>query len=86
VKGLYPGYFIGQLLCTGQSTTSPEKLDFIVVYQELTVLTSDRLSVQIQSQLPTNATDSFFAYNGMTFELSDLSTITTLQFGLVDKF
>ena len=45
VKGLYPGYFIGQLQCTAQSSTAPEQLDFIVVYQNLTVLTSDKLSV-----------------------------------------
>lgn len=85
-NGLYPGHFVGQLLCSKQSLNSPNKLELIMVYQGRTPLTTENTVIQMTSQLPTNATDAFYAVNGTVFELSDASRSIQISFGIVDRF
>ena len=90
ISDLYPGSFIAQILCTGQSTTEGSKFEFLPVYNtsknEQQRLSSERLAIDIFQQVASNASAEFYAYEGYVFNLNDEQRHAEFQFSLIDRY
>ena len=85
-NGLYPGEYIGQLLCKSQPSTVSNRLEFRVAYKYLIFLCEETLEIDVLAKLPYNATTQFFDYNGTLVQLNDSVQSIGFEFGLVDEF
>ena len=88
---LYPGSYIAQILCQGQSSTTGETLEFLPVLnlpgRQQQQLSSEKLRIQIYEQVATDASPEFYAYEGASFDISETAeSHVLLEFGLLDQF
>ena len=90
IPDLYPGSYIAQILCQGQSSTTGETLEFLPVLnlpgRQQQQLSSEKLRIQVYEQVATDASPEFYAYEGASFDISETESHVLLEFGLLDQF
>jgi hypothetical protein len=81
ISGLYPGWFIGTVICN-RKPQHKDELSIQIVYTDTSFLTEQPLTVKVLNNIPANATYEFFLYQDQEFLITNEDQEVRFDFGL----